>query len=51
MQQKLEAIKSLYKVENMPKIADDYGVGRVTIGDWVTIKAAILIKADEDFHS
>lgn len=33
----------------MPKIADDYGVGRVTIGDWVTIKAAILIKADEDY--
>lgn len=34
MEQKLEAIKRLDKGETMQKVADDFGVGRVTVGDW-----------------
>lgn len=46
MQQKCETIKRLDKGETMQMVADDYGVGRVIIlGDWVTVKAAIVIKA------
>lgn len=33
MEQKLEAIKRLDKGETMQKVADDFGVGRVTVGD------------------
>ena len=34
MEQKLEAIKRLDKGETMQNVADDFGVGRVTVGDW-----------------
>ncbi|KAM6459279.1 jerky protein homolog-like [Liasis olivaceus] len=34
MEQKIEAIKRLDKGETMQKVADNYGVGRVTVGDW-----------------
>lgn len=34
MEQKLEAIKRLDNGETLQKVADDYGVGRVTVGDW-----------------
>lgn len=42
---KLESVKILGKGETMLKVADDYGVRRVTV------KAAIVIKADEDYKS
>nr|XP_016847311.1 PREDICTED: jerky protein homolog-like isoform X1 [Anolis carolinensis] len=34
MEQKLEAIKRLDKGEKMKDVADEYGVARVTVGDW-----------------
>ncbi|XP_062829389.1 zinc finger protein with KRAB and SCAN domains 7 [Anolis carolinensis] len=34
MEQKLEAIKRLDKGETIKMVASDYGVGRVTVGDW-----------------
>jgi transposase-like protein len=34
MEQKLEALQRLDKGETMHKVAEEYGVGRVTVGDW-----------------
>ncbi|KAJ8880940.1 hypothetical protein PR048_017413 [Dryococelus australis] len=34
MEQKLEAIKRLDKGETLQKVADDFGVGQATVGDW-----------------
>lgn len=34
LEQKLEAIRRLDKGETMQKVADDFGVGQVTVGDW-----------------
>uniref|UniRef100_H9GL84 HTH CENPB-type domain-containing protein n=1 Tax=Anolis carolinensis TaxID=28377 RepID=H9GL84_ANOCA len=34
MEQKLEALKRLDKGETIKKVANDYGVGKVTVGDW-----------------
>lgn len=45
MQQKCETIKRLDIGDTMQMVADDYAVGQVILGDWVTVKAAIVIKA------
>jgi transposase len=34
MERKLKALQRLYKGETMQNVAEEYGVGRVTVGDW-----------------
>jgi transposase-like protein len=34
MEQKLEALQRLDKGETMQKVAEEYGVLRITVGDW-----------------
>lgn len=42
MEQKLEALQRLDKGETMQKVAEEYGVGRVTVGDWKKKRSEIV---------
>lgn len=41
MEEKLEPLKRLDRGESVQKIADHYGVGRRTVGDWKMKRAEI----------